>query len=544
MKRKMKTIYMLPVLLFGLLIVSCSDMEKDFEADLVEYPPITVDGFSPQSGRPGSPVSITGTNFGEYSDAATVMFNGVEVTNFVSYSDTVIVVSVPQDAGTGPITVNIWTHSVTTESDFDYLPGATISGISPAEAAVGDQITIQGENFGTDPEAVTVYFSGEVEATIESITETEIVVTVPEGGLRGPITVEIGSQTLSTPVFSYPFVGLDFDFNTDGDSEGWTTSHNSTFEVSGGTMNVFYDMTASKRRADFSLEGGAEVHAGLYPIVAIRMINKPSTGNFIFDTNLGRYKDGSNNWDGVLVGDVYYYDLRNTFGSGATISQTEPTQLTTFQWKVADITSDETGYQVDWVKSFESVEKLEEYVAPPEGKYIFEFNGTPRTVTTDIMDDWIGRQGATTVIEDGYSKVTFDPAQFEGDSKRRSDFTWAMGGTWGDNPDLDKAPWVVSPDYPIYAIKIHFVQADGSLGGPRPAEGKIFYDRLGEFNDDYASQNVLWLDAREAGYTERTEIDAWWSIKIPDIVSDEQGYWVDWHRTFSSVEELEAFIGQ
>ncbi len=535
----------------GLLYTACSDMMKEYEEKLVVYPEITLNGFTPQSGRPGEQVTITGTDFGEYADAATVRFNGVEVTDFESYADDRIVVRVPADAGSGKIIVQVWTHVKEFENEFTFIPGAKISSISPEEAPAGTQLTITGENFGSDAAAVTVWFGGDVEAEIVSISDNQIVVTVPDGGIRGAIILELGPQTLTGPIFSYPFVGLNFEFNTDGDSEGWLTSHNSAADISGGTINVSYDMTATKRRADFSLQGGAEVHAGLYPIVAIRMINKPTSGNFIFDTNLGRYKDGSNNWDGILVGDVYYYDLRNTFGSGATLSTTEPTQLTTFQWKVADITTAETGYQVDWVKSFESLDALKEFVTPPPGKYIFEFNDRARQVTPDVYDDWMARSDqsgwagpTTTFIEGGYSKVTF-ASPSDGVNKNRADYVYSFGGDWGSaGSGIDKEPWVYSKEFPIYAIKVHFVQNDGSLGGPRPARGSIFYDRLGQFNDDYVAKNVLWVDASTWGGDGIKEEGSWWQIKVADILSDEQGFWIDWHRTFRSVEELEAFIGQ
>ena len=428
MKRLYNYIFILVTLISGgIFYTSCSDMMRSEDLDIYQYPDITIADFTPKTGRPGEQITITGTNFGTYSQAAVVTFNGIKVTDFVSYSDEQMVVRVPAEAGSGIVAVNVWTHTKEFDDEFTFVPGAKISGISPNEATAGSQLTISGENFGTDANEITVSFGGGVIAQIVSITDNEIVVTVPDGGIRGAITLAIGPQLLTGPIFSYPFVGLNFEFNTDGDAEGWTTSHNSTTEVSGGLMKVSYDMSAAKRRADFSLQGGAEVHAGLYPIVAIRMINKPSSGNFIFDTNLGKYKDGSNNWEGILVGDVYYYDLRNTFGAGATLSTTEPTKLTTFQWKVADITTDETGYQVDWVKSFESLDALKEYVAPPRGKLIYEFDDPNAT------DYWVGMQNAANVIENGKLKVTFDPAQFAGTSKRRADLNFVEGAYFPRN---------------------------------------------------------------------------------------------------------------
>ncbi len=537
MNKIVKNIFVVAMVVAGgLLYTACSDMMKEYEEKLIVYPEITLDNFSPQSGRPGEQVTITGTNFGEFSEAATVTFNGVEVTDVENYVDNQMVVRVPADAGSGKILVKVWTHVKEFENEFTFIPGAKISSISPEEAPAGSQLTITGENFGTDASAVTVRFGGDIEAEIVSISDSQILVTIPEGGIRGAITLELGSQTLTGPIFSYPFVGLNYEFNTDGDSEGWLTSHNSTAEVSGGTINVTYDMTATKRRADFSLQGGAEVHAGLYPIVAIRMINKPTSGNFIFDTNLGKYKDGSNNWDGILVGDVYYYDLRSTFGSGATLSMTEPTALTTFQWKVADITTDETGYQVDWVKSFESLDALNEYVAPPRGKFIYEFNDP------NPANYWVGMQNASSVIENGKLKVTFDQTQFEGTNKRRSDLNFIEGAAFPETTPNGK--WHYSAEYPILAFKITFT----GTGAPIPGQGSIKLDRFnGAQNNayltDFISENVIYYDCSIA-LTEDQDL-ASFTLKIADITSTEEtGYEVDWIRSFKTKEELQAFIGQ
>ena len=233
MKRIYQYLFIIGALLAGgLFTTSCSDMEKVFEPTLYEYSEITIDDFTPKTGRPGEQITITGTNFGEYSDAATITINGIIASDFVSYADNQMVVRVPQDAGSGILAVKVWTYEKAFSDTFTFIPGAKISGISPEEAPVGAQVTIKGENFGTDASAVTVKFGGDVEAEIVSITETEIVVTVPDGGIRGAITLELGPQVLTGPVFSYPFVGLNFEFNTDGDSEGWVTSHNSTIEVS------------------------------------------------------------------------------------------------------------------------------------------------------------------------------------------------------------------------------------------------------------------------------------------------------------------------
>ncbi len=551
MKKAIKYIFLIAALVTGVLVYnSCTNFEKEYEADLVKYPEITIADFSPKSGRPGEQVTITGTNFGDYSEAASISFNGVLANDIVSYADQQIVARVPADAGTGFISVAVWTHLKEFTEEFTFVPGAKITSLSPSEGEAGDEITIKGESFGSNASDVTVYFEngeGGIEAEVVSVTDTEIKVIVPDGGITGAIRLEVGPQSIVGPVFTFPFAPIEFMFDTPGDAEGWTTSHSSTSTVNFGVVRASYNMGASKRRADFAHTGGMTVHAGVYPIVAIRIIDKPASGNFIFDTNLGKYKNGSNNWEGIIKDNIYYYDLRNTFGADNTLSQTEETTLTTFQWKVADITTDEKNYFVDWVKSFSSVAELEAFVAEQHlGQRNYGFT-EEKTVTPDVLGDWIGRlnqPGTTTVIEDGYEKVTFETPS-DGSSKVRADFNYSHGGDWGmPGSGIKQAPWQYSPEYPIYAIKLHFVQSDGSLGGPRPAQGTVKYDRLGNFDNTYAdSHNVLWVDGSGWGGDAPKTEGSWWAVVIADILSDELGYWVDWHRTYRSVEEMEFYLG-
>ena len=526
--------------------------EQNKELEIYAYPEPTVESFTPASGRPGSQLTITGSDFGTYAPAVTIFFNGLAATEeeLISVADDEIVVKVPEEATSGKISVKVWTYTKETESDFTVIPGAKVTSLSATSGDAGDQISILGESFGTDPNDVSVFFKGvegDVEASIVSISETEIIVEVPTGGVTGEVKLIVGPQEITGPIFEYPIASVEYLFGTDGDTEGWGTSHNSTNEVKFDVMKVSFDMAASKRRADFSHAGGMTVHAGVYPIVAIRIIDKPSSGNFIFDTNLGTYKNGSNNWDGVIDDNIYYYDMRNSFGDGNTMSQTEETVLSTFQWKVADITTDETGYFVDWVKTFTNVSELEAYVAEQQlGQNFYGFSGPERTVVPDVYDDWMGRldQGlgaSTTVVDDGYLKVTFPPS--DGVSKARADLQWSFGGDWGaSGSGIDKEPWEYTPDYPIYAIKVHFIQSDGSFGAARPAIGNIFYDRLGQFNNDYIDQNILWLDASGWGGDAPKSEGSWWGLKVADILSDEIGYAIDWHRTFRSVEEMQFYL--
>jgi len=369
MKLNIKKILFSAFFLVGFLSSLVSCVEND-ELKVYTYPNATIVGFSPSVGKIGQLVTITGTNFGAYPKAAAVYF-GTTKAEIVSIEDTKIVVKVP-DGASGPLTIRVWTKTTVTEQSFTILPSAKIDGVSPAIGIEGAIVKINGVNFGTDKNAVIVRFNnGTLVAPIVSVTDSQITVNAPVGVQPGFITVEIDSIVLQTINFNAGY--LNFNFNTAGDKEGWVLGQtNNTAAVSGGSYNVTFDpatfLGTTKRRADFKLAAGAIVHPGNFPILAIKF-NKPATMNLTLDTNNGSYKNGANKWDGVIVlpknngSDIYYFDLRNTFGASYLLSQTVPTTLTTFQWKVADITSPELGYSVDWVKTFTSIAELQAYAA-------------------------------------------------------------------------------------------------------------------------------------------------------------------------------------
>ncbi|MCL3780110.1 DUF4979 domain-containing protein [Prolixibacteraceae bacterium JC049] len=516
------------------MLFSCTDMEKEYDGKLYVYPDIEVNDFTPEAGRPGTLITINGKNFGDQKKAASVKFNGVIAETIESISDDKILVKVPEDAGIGPITVKVWTHEKDTESDFNYMPGAKVESLQPNKGKPGDKITIVGENFGTDANEVSITFMENQIAEIVSISDTQIEVIVPEDGITGPLSIQFGPQTVVTPIFSYPLVGLDFLFDIDGDNQGWTTGQNSTSEVSNGRLNVTFDpaqFSSSKRRADLKLNGGAKVAVGSFPILAIKM-KKPESCNVILDTNFGTYDGGRNNWTGILVGDVYYFDLTaKPFkkSSGSTmLSTTEQTKFSTFQIKMADITSSEKGYSVDWVRSFESLESLKRYTALETGQYIFEFDDP-----NDIQ--WHATKNSSYKVEDGKLKVVFDSAQFASGKKRRADLQYVSGGQLNGQP---KAPWIYSRDYPILAIK--YTKPKGGVLKPDMTGGDLGNN---SYEKDFVDDNVYYYDLSKR-FSEQVKELSTFQFKIADITSPETGYDVHWVRTFKSVEDLKQFLGK
>lgn len=79
------------------------------------------------------------------------------------------------------------------------LAPVDVTGISPTSGAVGDDITISGTGFDTDPYHLEVKFYNNVAAEVVSATATTIVVRVPAGAATGAVTVRhIVSDTTDT----------------------------------------------------------------------------------------------------------------------------------------------------------------------------------------------------------------------------------------------------------------------------------------------------------------------------------------------------------
>lgn len=177
---------------------------------------------------------------------------------------------------------------------------------------------------------------------------------------------------------------LNDDFST-GNTFNWSTpTAGASAAIVNGQFVVTMALQANgKYRGDFQKVGGATLQAGNYPIVAIKF-NKPPGANFFFDTNLGSYNGGSNNASKLVTstGDVWYWDLSTGKLGTTVLSKTQPTALSLFQFKLADVpltaaqvAANDLGYEVAWVKTFASVADLRAAQGLPNPPP-FAFTGT------------------------------------------------------------------------------------------------------------------------------------------------------------------------
>jgi hypothetical protein len=101
-------------------------------------PTPSITTLNPSSGAVGTPVTITGTNFGPTQGASTVTFNGTTSTSITSWSATSIVASVPTGATTGNVVVTVNNVGVAASigSWFTVLPTITLNATASSGLAV------------------------------------------------------------------------------------------------------------------------------------------------------------------------------------------------------------------------------------------------------------------------------------------------------------------------------------------------------------------------------------------------------------------------
>jgi len=189
----------------GNIVVKANGMNSN-GVPFTVIPAPNIISLSPTSGPVGTPVTITGTNFGFSQGSSAVAFAGVPAPTVTSWSQTSIVVNVPYGAVTGGVVVtvagvpgNVASFTVTSTSP-------TIAGLSPASGPAGTSVTINGTNFGTSTGTVTFACGGfrcrRASAAVATWTPTSIVVTVPTAAATGAVLVYANNVSSNPAIFT------------------------------------------------------------------------------------------------------------------------------------------------------------------------------------------------------------------------------------------------------------------------------------------------------------------------------------------------------
>ncbi len=154
--------------------------------------PLSVTGIEPSSGPAGSSVTLRGTGFSSSSarNRVTLADRPLQV---ISAGSTKLVVRVSPGSG-GPIAVSV-RGSGTAESPEPFVVTVPprIDGFSPGKAAIGDEIEIRGDGFGSNAGTVKVTLGGHP-LEVSSVRDDLLKVRLTPGSGNGRLEVSVSLQ--------------------------------------------------------------------------------------------------------------------------------------------------------------------------------------------------------------------------------------------------------------------------------------------------------------------------------------------------------------
>lgn len=176
----------------GRFVVRVHQAEATSRRDFQVLTPIAIHSFAPQSGGPGTVVTILGMGFDPNPRRNQVLLSGVQG-QIVAAAPNQLRVRMPA-AASGPIEVRVnGAGSALSSSAFMTTTPPFVANFAPRQGGVGTLVTIRGNNFGNNPSLVRVEL-GQVPMQVQSVTDQQIVAIVPRGANSARISVTVGMQ--------------------------------------------------------------------------------------------------------------------------------------------------------------------------------------------------------------------------------------------------------------------------------------------------------------------------------------------------------------
>ncbi|HEY6251648.1 MAG TPA: IPT/TIG domain-containing protein, partial [Candidatus Angelobacter sp.] len=164
-------------------------------------PAPVITSISPTSGTVGTQVTISGSGFQASRGYGSVAFNNVTASGIVSWSDTQIVVNVPNGASTGGVGVAANNYQWSNHDVEFTMPNPTITGITPTTGPVSTQATVSGYGFGATQGSSTLTFNSQTATSIVSWSDSQIVAAVPASATSGSVKVTNGGVPSNTNIY-------------------------------------------------------------------------------------------------------------------------------------------------------------------------------------------------------------------------------------------------------------------------------------------------------------------------------------------------------
>jgi RHS repeat-associated protein len=181
----------------GPVVVTVNSVASNSNVVFTAYNPV-INSVTPPAAPVAGQITLSGYGFGAIQGSSTVQINGLAA-YAMTWSNTSVLVSVPQHATSGPVTLTV--NGVASNGvSFTVLETPTITGVSPSSGPLSSSVTISGTGFGPSQSNSTLTFNSTT-ATVTSWSDTSITTTVPTGASTGPVTVEVANDTVFGPTF-------------------------------------------------------------------------------------------------------------------------------------------------------------------------------------------------------------------------------------------------------------------------------------------------------------------------------------------------------
>ncbi len=162
-----------------------------------------IGSLSPPAAAAGATVTLNGSGLTSQGLTTQVLFNGIAgyITNSSSNS---LTVAVPQNATSGPVTVQVGSVSSNGVA-FTVEQPPTITSISPGagpfdSSGTPQPVTITGSGFGaTQSSSIVKFYLSNTAPTIGSWSDTSITLAVPPDATTGAVTLSVGGLSATSP---------------------------------------------------------------------------------------------------------------------------------------------------------------------------------------------------------------------------------------------------------------------------------------------------------------------------------------------------------
>ncbi len=167
----------------GNVVVTIGGVAASNGVPFAVTPSPNITSLSPTSGPAGTPVTVSGTNFGATQGTSTITFNGTVGTP-TSWTDTSITVPVPSGAISGVVQIQQSGGALSNSVSFTVTGPPIVTGVSPASGIPGLQITISGGRFGSTQGSGSVWL-GTAYGIVVSWSDTQVVASIATGSTSG-----------------------------------------------------------------------------------------------------------------------------------------------------------------------------------------------------------------------------------------------------------------------------------------------------------------------------------------------------------------------